>query len=123
MDKRKKILCQFCGMSLFNTSKTCPKCDSDIENQYQSNTLTVDVAHNKETVKQAIDKLYQIIERNQNMKHRQIRVIVGSKLIREEVMRELEMLKRRKAIVDFRMDEGNSGALIMRMENGKLKRI
>ena len=117
MDKRKKILCQFCGMSLFNTSKTCPKCDSDIEDHYHSSTLTVDVAHNKETVKQAIDKLYQVIERNQIMKHRQIRIIVGSKLIKEEVMNELEALKRRKAIFDFGIDGKNSGAFLIRMEN------
>ena len=32
MDREKKILCQFCGMLLFNTSETCPKCDSIIEN-------------------------------------------------------------------------------------------
>ena len=117
MDKRKKILCQFCGMSLFNTSKTCPKCDSDIEDQYHSTTLTVDVAHNKETVKQAIEKLYQVIETNQIMKHRQIRIIVGSKMIREEVIIELEALKRGKAIFDFGLDGKNSGALLIRMGN------
>ena len=117
MDKRKKILCQFCGMSLLNTSKTCPKCDSDIEDQYHPTTLTVDVAHNKETVKQAIDKVHQVIEKNQIMKHRQIRIIVGSKRIREEVMYELETLKRGKAIFDFGMDGKNSGALLIRMEN------
>ena len=117
MDKKKKILCQFCGMSLFSASKTCPKCDSDIESQYHSTTLTVDVAHNKETVKQAIDKVYQVIEKNQIMKHRQIRIIVGSKKIREEVMNELEALKRGKAIFDFGMDGKNSGAFLIRMEN------
>ena len=117
MDKRKKILCQFCGMSLFNTSKPCPKCDSDLEDQYRSTTLTVDVAHNKETVKRAIGKLYQVIERNQIMKHRQIRIIVGSKKIREEVVNELEALKRGKAIFDFGMDGKNSGAFLIRMEN------
>ena len=117
MDNRKKVLCQFCGMSLFNTSKTCPKCDSEIEDQYNSNTLTVDVAHNKETVKQAIDKLYQVIERNQIMKHRQIRIIVGSKMIKEEVMNELEALKRAKAILDFGMDAKNSAAILIRLEN------
>ena len=117
MDKRKKVLCQFCGMSLFNTSKTCPKCDSDIEGQYHPTTLTVDVAHNKETVKQAIEKLYQVIEKNQIMKHRQIRIIVGSKMIKEEVMNELEALKRGKAISDFGLDGKNSGALLIRMEN------
>ena len=117
MDKRKKILCQFCGMSLFSSSKTCPKCDSDIENQYNYTTFTLDVAHNKETVKQAIDKLYQVIEQNQIMRHRQIRVIVGSKMIREEVMRELMVLKREEAILDFRMDGKNSGALLIKMEN------
>ena len=117
MDKKKKILCQFCGMSLFSTRKTCPKCDSDIENQYHSTTLTVDIAHNKESVKQAIDKLYQVIERNKIMKHRRIRIIVGSKMIREEVMNELKALKRGKAIFDFGMDGKNSGALLIRMEN------
>ena len=117
MDKRKKILCQFCGMSLFNTTKKCPKCDSDIEDQYHSTPLPVDVAHNKETVKQAIEKLYQVIEKNQIMKHRQIRIIVGSKMIKEEVMNELEALKRGKAIFDFGLDGKNSGAVLIRMEN------
>ena len=117
MDKRKKSLCQFCGMSLFNTSKTCPKCDSILEDQYHPTTLTVDVAHNKETVKQAIDKLYQLFARNQIMKHRQIRIIVGSKMIREEVINELEALKRGKTIFDFGIDGKNSGALLIRMRN------
>ena len=117
MDRTKKILCQFCGMSIFNTSKMCPKCDSNIKDQYHSSTLTVDVAHNKETVKQAIDKLYQVIERNQILKHRQIRIIVGSKMIRDEVMNELEALKRGKAILGFEMDGKNSGALLIRMGN------
>ena len=44
-------------------------------------------------------------------------VIIGSKMIREEVMNELEALKRGKAIFDFGMDGKNSGALLIRMEN------
>ena len=107
-------------MSLFNTSKTCPKCDSNMEDQYHPTTLTVDVAHNKETVKQAIDKLYQVIERNQIMKHRQIRIIVGSKIIRKEVMNELEALKREKQYLILNGWKKNSGALLIRM---KLRRI
>ena len=117
MDREKKILCQFCGMSLFNNSKTCPKCDSVIENQFQPATLTIDVAHNKETVEQALVKLHRIFKKNKVMKYRQIRVIVGSKIIRSEVRKELETLKREKIIFDFKTDGKNSGALLVRMEH------
>ena len=116
MDREKKILCQFCGMSLFNTSETCPKCDSVIENQFQPATLTIDVAHNKETVEQALVKLHRVFKKNKVMKYRQIRVIVGSKIIRSEVIKELEILKREKTIFDFKTDGKNSGALLVRME-------
>ena len=116
MDREKKILCQFCGMSLFNTSETCPKCDSVIENQFQPTTLTIDVAHNKETVEQALVKLHRVVKKNKVMKYRQIRVIVGSKIIRSEVIKELEILKREKTIFDFKTDGKNSGALLVRME-------
>ena len=104
-------------MSLFNSSKTCPKCDSAIENQFQPSTLTVDVAHNKETVKQALIKLHRVLKKNEVMKHRQIRVIVGSKIIRAEVIKELETLKRQKAIFGFKTDGENSGALVIRMHH------
>ena len=117
MDRDKKVLCQFCGMSLFNSSKTCPKCDSAIENQFQPSTLTVDVAHNKETVKQALIKLHRVLKKNEVMKHRQIRVIVGSKIIRTEVIKELKTLKRQKAIFGFKTDGENSGALVIRMHH------
>ena len=65
----------------------------------------------------SIDKLYQVIERNQIMKHHQIRIIVGSKIIRKEIMNELDALKRGKAIFDFGVDGKNSGAFLIRMRN------
>ena len=81
-------------MSLFNTSETCPKCDSVIENHFQPTTLTIDVAHNKETVEQALVKLHRVFKKNKVMKYRQIRVIVGSKTIKSEVRKELAPVKR-----------------------------
>ena len=117
MEREKKVPCQFCGMLLFNTSETCPKCDSVIGNQFKPSTLTIDIAHNKETVTQALVKLHGVLKRNKVMKHRQIRVIVGSKIIRSAVIKELETLKRGKTIFDFKTDGKNSGALLVRMEH------
>ena len=117
MNREKQVLCQFCGMLLFNTSETCPKCDSVIENQFQPSILTIDIAHNKETVTQALVKLHRVLRKNKVMKYRQIRVIVGSKIIRSEVIKELETLRRRKTIFDFKTDGKNSGALLVRMEH------
>ena len=41
---------------------------------------------------------------------------MGSKIIRSEVIKELEILKREKTIFDFKTDGKNSGALLVRME-------
>ena len=46
-------VCLSCGMTLSETVKVCPKCDSELDNQTDGSIITVDIAHNGEKPHQA----------------------------------------------------------------------
>jgi len=91
----------------------CPKCDADIEGQTDGSILRCDIAHNRETIPQALAKLAQALDEARFGHAQALRVIVGRGLIRDEVMRQLSWLKHSKEIVNFDHDSGNTGALLV----------
>jgi hypothetical protein len=104
-------------MTIFSSIEICPKCDSELKNQHDGSVKTIDIAHNKETLEEALTKLSKAIKESQTKSHQFIRAIVGSKLIKEETLKELSALKKRGTIIEFREDSGNRGALIIKMKS------
>ncbi|MDX1490634.1 MAG: Smr/MutS family protein [Pseudohongiellaceae bacterium] len=105
--------CLNCRMEVLVSTENCPKCDSHIASQSTGEILEVDIAHNRETIAQALAKLDESIQQAQKMRAQALRVIVGRGLIREEVMGQLQWLKRDASVHDFDYDRGNLGAIIV----------
>lgn len=92
----------------------CIKCDSPIFGLSDGSTVTVDIAHQRETVLQAIEKFEQNLNRVWKQTHAQnLRLIVGGGLIRDAVLAELFFKKSRGTVLDF--SEENRGALLIRI--------
>lgn len=92
----------------------CIKCDSPLFSQSDGSTLTMDIAHQHETVARALDKFESAL--NQAWQHsyaENLRLIVGGGLIRDAVLAELFFKKSRGTVLDF--SEENRGAVIIRI--------
>jgi hypothetical protein len=92
----------------------CIKCDSPIFGLSDGSTVTVDIAHQRETVLQAIEKFEQNLNGVWKQTHAQnLRLIVGGGLIRDAVLAELFFKKSRGTVLDF--SEENRGAVLIRI--------
>ena len=92
----------------------CIKCDSPLFSLSDGSTITVDIAHHRETVVQAVEKFELTLNRVWKQTHAQtLRLIVGGGLIRDAVLAELYFKKSRGTVLDF--SEENRGALIIRI--------
>jgi len=92
----------------------CIKCDSPIFSLSDGSTITVDIAHHRETVVQAVEKFELTLNRVWKQTHAQtLRLIVGGGLIRDAVLAELYFKKSRGTVLDF--SEENRGSLIIRI--------
>ena len=94
----------------------CPKCDNRLDEQTDGSTVTVDIAHNGERVREALDKLHACIKASKKDVIQNLRLVVGSGLIREEALLTLHALARRKVIVEFEQEPGNPGAILVRLK-------
>jgi hypothetical protein len=112
--------CQICGMlhiiSLPDFDERasehyCDKCDSALFRQSDGSTLSVDIAHQRETVTQALQKLESALTDGWHGYAAQLRLIVGGGAIREAVLAELYFQQSRSRIVSFVEEGGNRGAI------------
>lgn len=104
--------CLDCGFLALPSDRQCPKCDAILAEQTDGTVWTVDIAHHRETVKQALDKLEQEIDRQLHEYTHAIRFVVGSRLIREAASQRLQQLVSAGRIHSFDQDENNPGALL-----------
>lgn len=111
-----EVSCLDCGMILDEHVKHCPKCDNVIDQQTDGSTITVDIAHQGETVRAALMKLDRELELGRSGIAKNLRFIVGTGLIREEVLRTLNDLQRRSAIIRFNAEAHNPGAIVIQIK-------
>lgn len=121
--KSKTRECLFCGlvntqapagMAERHLEPLCAKCDNPLWSQSDGTTLTVDIAHQRETVQQALVKLNDALNRSWQQSHAaQVRLIVGGGLIRDAVLAELFFLRSKNTVLDF--CEENRGAVLVQI--------
>ncbi|MEJ7595299.1 MAG: hypothetical protein WKF77_27585 [Planctomycetaceae bacterium] len=95
------------------SDRVCPKCDSQLKLQTDGSTTTLDIAHGKQRISEAIEQLRSAIVQNQRSTTQFLRVIVGGDRIREAAMHELQAMQSQGNIQQFGQDDRNRGALII----------
>ena len=90
----------------------CSKCDEDVYAQHDGRVLTRDIAHGRETVASALDKLEQVLLAGWRGHYRGVRVIVGGGAIRDEVLGKLRYYRERGVVRRFSEDAPNRGAIV-----------
>ncbi len=116
MAQERIIDCLECGMSVNFGVKRCPKCDNRLDQQHDGSTVTVDIAHQRETVREAIQKLQRHLKETQEGNAQNLRTVVGSGRIREEILGLLYDLRSREAIIDFQQEQKNPGSIIIKLK-------
>lgn len=121
--KAKARECLFCGLldtqprgeiADRHLEPLCVKCDSPLWSQSDGSTVTVDIAHQHETVSQALVKFNDVLQRSwQHSDAEHLRLVVGGGLIRDAVLGELFFLRSKGTILDY--TEENRGAVLVRI--------
>lgn len=89
----------------------CSKCDSSLFEQGDGSVLRVDIAHQRETVDQALEKLERALERCWQGYENRIRLIVGGGRIHDAVLGQLWYLRNQGIVLDYSEESGNPGAI------------
>jgi predicted amidophosphoribosyltransferase len=111
--------CLQCGFSVTESDKVCPKCDSPLQRQTDGSTTTLDIAHGKQKIHEAIEQLRSAIETHQRTTTQFLRVIVGGDRIRQATLNELQSMQSQGIILQFGQDDRNRGALIIVLKRAK----
>ena len=109
-------ICLQCGMGFSGHTRHCPKCDNALDQQHDGSTITVDIAHGGERVRDALRKMQSEIDLARKGVTMNIRLVVGSGLIRDEVQLALLDLQFRGDIKDFDLDPANAGAVLVKLK-------
>jgi len=110
---KNRIDCMQCGMVLSRDMVRCPKCDDQLDAQSDGRILTVDIAHNRETVREAMIKLNQTLDEIDRTRAAGARFIVGTGKIREAVSAELGTYLFRKDILSYEFEGNNEGVILV----------
>lgn len=105
--------CLQCGFPVTESDRVCPKCDSKLELQTDGSTTTLDIAHGKQRVHEAIEQLRSTVTQHQRGTTQFLRVIVGGDRIRHAALHELRAMQSNGTIFQFGQDDRNRGALII----------
>ena len=111
------ITCLTCGMLTAPDIRHCPKCDNRLDQQTDGSTVTIDIAHHGERVRDALQKLDSHIKLAKRGVVAYIRIIVGSGAIRDAVLSRLMDLEYRKVIVSHELEDNNSGAILVLLKS------
>ena len=103
-------------MSFGEDTRYCPKCDNALDLQHDGSTITVDIAHDGERVGEALRKMQSEIDLARKGIAMCLRLVVGSGLIREEVLLALRDLEFRGDIKGFDFESPNAGAVLVRLK-------
>ena len=109
-------VCLNCGMHVDKSVSHCPKCDNALDLQHDGSTVTVDIAHQGERVAEALEKMQKEIDLARAGIAMSLRLIVGSGLIREEVLLTLRDLEFRGDIKGFDTEPFNKGTVLVRLK-------
>ena len=109
-------ICLDCGMSFSEDTRYCPKCDNALEHQHDGSTITVDIAHDGERVSEALRKMQSEFDMARKGVAANIRLVVGSGLIRDEVLLALRDLEFRGDVKDFDLEPTNAGTVLVRLK-------
>lgn len=116
--------CLYCGMqqeiptvSLADQDLDylCCKCDSSLLEQTDGSTLTRDIAHQHETVSQAMIKLDQALDLAWQGYYQSVRLVVGGGRIREEILGQLVWYVQEGRVRDMSDEAPNRGAVLVRL--------
>jgi len=77
--------CHSCGMYIDESLSECPKCDAGVYAHNHAETITVDIAHNRQSVAQASTQFYDALESATLQQFGKLRIIVGSGLIKNDI--------------------------------------
>lgn len=105
--------CLNCGMLVDASMSHCPKCDNALDLQHDGSTITVDIAHQGERVHEALEKMQAEIEAARRGVAMSLRLVVGSGLIREQVLLALGDLEFRGDIKSFEQEPHNAGSVLV----------
>ncbi len=103
-------------MALTGEISLCPKCDNRLDLQTDGSTLTIDIAHQGERVSDAIEKLHREVSEARAGTAEHLRLVVGSGMIGQAAQSELVNLERRGGILSFGFDDGNKGAILVKLK-------
>ncbi|MEX0740396.1 MAG: hypothetical protein WD071_13720 [Pseudohongiella sp.] len=99
----------------------CVKCDNPLWSQGDDSTLTADIAHQRETVQEALMKFEVALNRCWQQSYAsQLRLIVGGGLIRDAVLGELFFLRSKGTVLDF--SEENRGSILIQVREPRMRR-
>lgn len=93
----------------------CPKCDENVYLQTDGSCLTRDIAHNRETIERALDKLDECLVAAWSAYAAEVRVIVGGSRIREQILGQLHYYKDQGRVIEYSEDSPNYGAILVRI--------
>lgn len=108
--------CLNCGMGLDASMVQCPKCDNDLMGQHNGSTATVDIAHSGERLREALEKMEREIRFAKNGEVQNLRLVVGTGMIRDEVMLVLRDFEFRGDIKNFALESPNQGSVLIRLK-------
>jgi hypothetical protein len=95
----------------------CVKCDENLYLQHDGRFLARDIAHGRETVARALEKLDDALLDGWRGYYRGVRIVVGGGLIREEVLRQLSYYRQRGIVRRYREDSPNRGAVVAELRD------
>ena len=95
----------------------CSKCDENLYLQHDGRFLAGDIAHGRETVARALEKLDELLLEGWRGYYRGVRVVVGGGLIREEVFGQLRVYEQRGIVRGCREDSPNRGAIVVALRD------
>ncbi|MEX0964225.1 MAG: hypothetical protein WDZ52_09335 [Pseudohongiellaceae bacterium] len=111
-----QVTCLACGMAIHENLTNCPKCDNALDLQNDGSTITVDIAHQGERVTEALEKMQDEIDSARSGVVKYLRLVVGSGLIRDEVLLALRDSQFRGDVREFELESPNAGAILIRLK-------
>ena len=114
--------CLHCGMTVMTavleldqlpSQLICPKCDDDMLAQHDFSCLTRDIAHQRESVPKALEKLEASLLKAWHGYYHSMRIIVGGGTIRGQVLGQLHFLQQRGLLHDYAEESPNRGAIVV----------
>ena len=105
--------CVECSFPVTDSDTVCPKCDARLVGQTDGSTVTIDIAHGKQRIHQAIEQLRSSVAIQQRNTTQFLRVIVGGDRIRKAALIELQSMQAHGLIEQFGQDDNNRGAMMV----------